>query len=192
VTTQLSTPDATELGVGAGYLALLDAAHDRVVPGGLVANPAGIAIASARRLPDAPPTRFGLAVVRDLAPAEPDTLAAFGAELLAAHRTLLRGTIDYAIARLDGRTSAGTTLLNRQLVQGSLAEVALAVRDEETRAELEGVANAAARRYRFQALRTANRELLRLLGARGFLTDSPGADLHLTEVAGSVYLEVTA
>ena len=39
-----------------------------------------------------------------------------------------------------------------------------------------------------QRLTAAGRDLLRLLGASGFLTDSPGRDLHLAEVAANVYL----
>jgi hypothetical protein len=92
------------------------------------------------------------------------------------------------MAHLDGRTSAGTTLLAKQLIQGQLADIALLLTEEEA-VPAERLATDREARWRaHRRLVDAGRRLLRLFGAAGFLGDGPAADLHLIEVAGNVYL----
>jgi hypothetical protein len=110
-------------------------------------------------------------------------LARFAAGLLATQRFLLKRTIEHAIRHLDGRTSSGSSLLVPQQVQASLAEVAMDIREVGHLPDTPG-----SRHRAYQRLTAAGRLLLGLLGASGFLSDGPGADLHSIEVAGNVYL----
>lgn len=112
----------------------------------------------------------------------------FAIGLLAMHRELLRKTLRHALCHLDGRTSGGTTLLSRQLVQGQLADVAMALSVEEAMPPARREADPPARWRSHQRMVAAGRELVRLLGASGFLADGPAGDLYLAEVAGNVYL----
>jgi hypothetical protein len=197
------------------YPALLDALHERCGAGRLTASPGKYVLASPARLPgtaDGPLRRLelALAVAEPMPSAEapsrapqsgpagndrqhgepasgPGAADRFAAGLLALHRELLRRTLRHAMSHLEGRTSDGTSLLSRQLIQGQLADVAMALSAEETMPAARGDADAA--RWRsHQRMVAAGRELVRLLGASGFLTDSPAADLYLAEVAGNVYL----
>ncbi|ALG10438.1 hypothetical protein [Kibdelosporangium phytohabitans] len=166
------------------YAAVLDALHEKVSPGGLVVSSTGIVLASPQVLPDAP-VRFGLAVSRGT-PADPATLARFTGELLAAHRDLLRRTVDHAIRHLESRTSAGTTLLAKQMVQGNLADIALELTENTVLAGL-GLDSKDTRWRSHSSLVTTGRALLKLLGASGFLSDGPAGELHQAEIAGNVY-----
>jgi hypothetical protein len=176
------------------YPILLDDLHGRVVPGQLVASPAGHVLASAARLPGAPdgPLHWlGLAV----SAAGPESVSGqdgvsgrFAAGLLAIHRDLLRRVLTQAIRHLDDRTSAGCSLLSMQLIEGQLAEIAMAINADE--AVPAGIRDAD-RYSRWRShlrLVAAGRRLVSLFGASGFLADGPGADLYLAEVTGNVYL----
>jgi hypothetical protein len=79
-------------------------------------------------------------------------------------------------------------LLDRQLVQTALADVALEIQETATLP----VTDPAARWRAHQALVAAGRLLLSLLGASSFLVSGPGGDLHLAEVTGNVYLHEEA
>jgi hypothetical protein len=176
--------------VNVSYPLLLDALHEQTAPERLVASASGHVLASKARLagvPQGPLHRFGLAVTSARGGAG-DEADRFAAGLVALHRAILRRTLDDALRHLAARTSAGTTLLARQLVQAELADVALVLRECD---ELPDSGGEAARRTRWQAhqrLIVAGRSLLALMGASGFLLDGPGADLYLAEVAGNVYL----
>jgi hypothetical protein len=173
------------------YPALLDALHERCAPGGLAASPAGHALASPARLPgaaDGPLRRFGLAFEMAKPAAAPDPAGQFAIGLLALHRDLLRRSIQKAMCHLEDRMSGGSTLLSRQLVQGQLADIAMALSAEEAMPSDRREADPSARWRSHQRMVAAGRELTRLFGASGFLADGPAADLHLAEVAGNVYL----
>lgn len=173
------------------YPALLDALHERCGSGGLTTSPAEYALASSAKLPgtaDSPLRRFGLAFVMAESATAPGAADQFAIGLLAVQRDLLRRVLRHALRHLDGRTSAGTSLLSRQLVQGQLADIAMALNTEETMPPARREADPACRWRSHQRMVTAGRELVRLLGASGFLADSPAADLYLAEMAGNVYL----
>jgi hypothetical protein len=179
---------ATTVPAGPGFPARLDALHRQADPDGrLVASPGGHVVASVDALPDAPwqpLDRLGLAVAASRTASSPEVLATFADGLLGVQRELVRHTLGHAMRHLDARTSDGTTLLAKQQVQATLADVAMELWEC-------AAAPRADRRTRWavhQRLTTAARDLLRLLGASGFLTDSPGLDLHLVEVVGNVYL----
>ena len=166
------------------YPALLDALHDRTAGDHLVASAAGVVVASRDTVTgENPLTRFGLGVDRS-EPDPADVLDRFADGLLDLHRDLLRQGIAHAVEHLNSRTSGDTTLLDRQLVQASLADVAIEVRESEALRPHD-----AATRWRaHQGLVQAGRLLLTLLGASSFLVSGPGGDLHLAEVTGNVYL----
>ena len=171
------------------YPFALDGAHERATAGrGLVPAPTGHVIASTTALPDAPEgplTRFGLAVRKDAG--APGTPAGFATELTGLHTALVRRTLDHTVERLGGRIAGGTALLGRQLVQAQLADIALRLRELEVMpADRRAGPGAPWRTHR--RLVGLGRDLLRLLGASGFLADGPGGDLHLAEVTGNVYL----
>lgn len=166
------------------YPALLDALHDRTAGDHLVASPTGVVLASGDTIEgEHPLTRFGLGVTRST-PDSAEVLDRFADGLLELHRTLLRQGIDHAVQHLNTRTSGDTTLLDRQLVQAALADVAIEIRESEAVRP----ADQAARWRAHQALVAAGRLLLSLLGAGSFLVSGPGGDLHLAEVTGNVYL----
>ncbi len=188
------TSTSTEPGIPVPYPAMLDAAHVRAVNSRLVASPTGHVMASPARLPntpDSPLRRLGLAVADagpDSAFGEGRAADRFATELLSIHRELLRRVLAQAIAHLHARTSAGSTLLAMQLVEGQLAEIAMALNaDEAVPAHLRH-ADRYSRWRAHQRLVAAGRQLVRMFGASGFLADGPGADLYLAEVTGNTYL----
>ncbi|MBM7077232.1 hypothetical protein [Micromonospora humida] len=190
----------------------LDDLHQRVSPAGLVPSPTGHVLASTAALPTAPPgplARFGIAVLpaatRDAASApphptpggggrgRPTTIAPAVAEefavgLLDLHRRLLHEVLRHTLRHLGARESDGVTLLARQLVQAQLAEVAIRLAEVGATPGPRRDDDAAARWRTHRRLVGVGRDLLRLLGASGFLVDGPAGDLHLTEVVGNVYL----
>jgi hypothetical protein len=98
---------------------------------------------------------------------------------------------DQAVGRLRKRTVGGTALIHQQLVRGELAEaateqaVARALRtDAADRPDLYPVLTRASRR-----ITVADRILLRLFGAYGYLSDGPGQVAHLSELMADAYLE---
>ena len=175
------------------YPGLLDALHERSAPGSLVASPRGHVLASPVALPAAPPGplhRFGLAVVAH----HPGTVSAgppaecFAVGLLDLHHGLLRDTLRQAIEHLGARSSGGTTLLNKQLVQGQLADAARDLAEHEAMPVERRQGDPAARWRTHARLLGTGHHLLMLFGASGFLACAPAADLHLAAVTGNVYL----
>jgi len=173
---------------------MLDALHVRAAHSRLVASPTGHVMASTHRLPDAPygpMYRLGMAVTD----AGPDCVFGvgraadrFATGLLETHRELLGQVLADAIRHLDGRTSAGATLLSMQLVEGQLADIAMAISADEAVPAPRRDADSRSRWRSCLRLVAAGRQLVKLFGARGYLTDGPGADLYLAEVAGNIYL----
>jgi hypothetical protein len=185
--TELMNTVATD--IAAPYPILLDALHEQC--GSLTASSAGHVLASPARLPDAadgPMRRLGLAVSAAGHAAESGAVDRFASGLLALHRDVLRRVLKQAVGHLEGRTSAGTSLLSRQLVQGQLADAAMALNAEEAMPPDRREADPLARWRSHQRMVAVGRALIRLFGASGFLTDGPAADLHLAEVTGNVYL----
>src|SRR6202012_1180923 len=104
------------------------ALHRRTGGDHLVASGTGVVVASRSALSgaDHPLARFGLGVSRS-APDGETTRDAFAVGLLDLHRGLLREGIDAAVEHLNGRESGGTPLLDRQLVQAALGDVAVEI-----------------------------------------------------------------
>ncbi|HEX6527337.1 MAG TPA: hypothetical protein VF070_46100 [Streptosporangiaceae bacterium] len=181
----MSTPQSRS------YPDALDALHERVAPGRLVSSLAGHVLASPARLPG---SRMMLGLGIASAGGEPDSAATdrFVVGLLDLHRDLLRQTLRQVITHLEARTSGGTTLLDKQLIQGELADIAMSLSEDEAMPADRRATSPQARWEAHQRFVVLGRRLLRLLGASGFLADGPGASLHLAEVTGSVYLHPAA
>jgi hypothetical protein len=172
----------------------LDEVHRQAASSRLVASPTGHVLASPAALPGAPPGplhRLGLAV----ADAGPDSVFGagraadrFAVGLVEAHRALLRDGIAEAVQHLGGRTSAGSTLLAKQMVEGQLADVAMALSEDGAVPSSRWTADRHSRWRAHQRLVAAGRQLMRLFGASGFLAGSVAVDLYLVEVTGNVYL----
>jgi hypothetical protein len=173
------------------YAAQLDLLHRRIGGDTPVASASGVVLGSTGGAvpgsPDHPLARFGMGVGR-AEPAGPELRERFAAGLLDLHRDLLRQGLAHAMRHLAERSSAGTPLLDRQLIQAALADVALEIQENAALP----VTDQAARWRAHQALVAAGRLLLSLLGASGFLVSGPGGDLHLAEVTGNVYLHEEA
>jgi hypothetical protein len=180
--------------VVADYAGALDRLHEQVAPGRLVAAPGGYVAGSVTRLPGASPgpwSRFGLAVCR----AGPQACAwsapvaqAFGTGLLDLHRTQLRDALEHTMRHLGVRSSGDTSLLGKQLIQAQVAECALDICEDEAMPAQRRGADTASRWRSYRRLVTTGRRMLRLLGASGFLAESPAVDLHLAELTGGLYL----
>ena len=171
--------------VTAEFAAELDACHDAVGVG-LVGSAHGLAIASSRRLAGRPvPGCPGLTWAS--APRSADgVLAEFGSRLVSLHWEVVRTQLDRVVARLGERTSEGSALLHRQLVQGAIADVAIALSDTGGLLDLPG--NGQRRWQAHLGLVAAGRKLLTLFGGESFVADGPGSALYLAELLGNVYL----
>ena len=204
---QPGLPESGEALVGE-YPGLLDALHERAAPGALVASASGYVLASPARLPATPAgpapagpapadpapagplARFGLAV----ASRHPGAVAVgppadrFADGLLDLHHQRLQGALRYALRHLGERTSGGTTLLSKQLVQGQLADIAQCLAEDGAMPVRRRQGDRAARWRTHERLAGAGSDLLMLLGASGFLARPPVTDLHLAVVTGNVYL----
>lgn len=185
-------PESGETLVGE-YPVLLDALHERAASGALVASASGYVLASPAVLPTAPAgplTRFGLAV----ASRHPGAVAVgppaerFADGLLDLHHQLLEGALRYALRHLGERTSGGTTLVSKQLVQGQLADIAQCLAEDSAMPVRRRQGDRAARWRTHERLAGAGSDLLMLLGASGFLARPPVTDLYLAVVTGNVYL----
>ncbi|MFC6020144.1 acyl-CoA dehydrogenase family protein [Plantactinospora solaniradicis] len=174
------------------YPGMLDALHRRVCSGELVPAPTGYVAASVTALPTAEPTpfaRFGLAVAPWPGPAVPaDVAARFASGLLDLNRAVLRRALDQAVRHLGERSSEGTSLLAKQLVQAQLADIAMGLREDEVMPPERRSGDPAARWRTHQRLVRLGRAVLYLFGASGFLVGGPAGEIYLAEVTGNIYL----
>jgi hypothetical protein len=122
-----------------------------------------------------------------LAPTEPvddDTAWALG--LVWVRLGLSEGLLDACVRHLGGRTTGDSTVLHQQLVKGAIADVL--IEHLEVRAVLTGTDLTATALAHLQAqLTLADRALLRLLGASGFLAGGPGEVAHVSELLAEAH-----
>jgi hypothetical protein len=160
----------------------VDACHVAAVVG----SSGGIAVASGRRLPGEAVRGCPALSWSCVEPSDEEVLTEFGALFVRLHWDTIRAELDHVVAHLTERTSDGTALLNRQLVQGAIADVALALSDSAEQLDLPKSRH---RLWRVHLdLVSAGRNLLKLFGAASFLADGPGSVLYLAELLGNVYL----
>lgn len=183
-----------------GYPALLDALHEAVAPGRLVAAATGHVLASSLALPlaaEGPLTRFGVAWTRvDPSGVEADARITgaeadrerFALGLIDLRGALLRRVLRHCMDWLDGRTADGSTLLARQLNQGACADIAVEIAEcAAMRADADGAGPELLALIGRRQTATGRR-LLDLLGAFGFLSDGVAGELYLAELTANVYL----
>ncbi|MGB2570920.1 acyl-CoA dehydrogenase family protein [Micromonospora citrea] len=132
----------------------------------------------------------GLVVVRRPGGTEPPVPAAAAREVALAMAWLRLGLserlLDDCLAYLDGRTTGGEPLIGQQLVRGELAEIRMdhlevaAVLDDATPSNAHVLDV-------HRRITGADRALLRLLGASGFVADGPGRVAYVSELLADVY-----
>ncbi len=99
---------------------------------------------------------------------------------------LSEGLRDACVRYLAGRSAGDSPLLQQQLVKGAIADVL--IEQLEVRAVLTGTESTTTRLAHLQEQITlADRTLLRLLGASGFLAGGPGEVAHLSELLAEAY-----
>ncbi|MER6385811.1 hypothetical protein ACWDBD_35085 [Streptomyces sp. NPDC001118] len=169
--------------------AALDDCHDQAAPGDVVVSPRGWVIASAARVADGAVVPGGWAelhAARRETPSPARQQALFADGLLRLQRQTLHRLLDAVVRRLEERTADGANLLNRQLVRGAVADVALALSEADDLSDQPGETR---RRWLIhQDLVAAGRTLIKLYGASGFTAEGPGHLVHLLELLGNTYL----
>ncbi|SCG76324.1 Acyl-CoA dehydrogenase, C-terminal domain [Micromonospora coxensis] len=149
--------------------------------------------------PDRPPAvadpllaAEGLAVVRRAAGPHPPGAAEVAAarEVTLATAWLRLGLserlLDDCLGYLHGRTTGGEPLIGQQLVRGELAEIRM---DHlEVAAVLDDAPPSDAQLLdAHRRITGADRSLLRLLGASGFVADGPGRIAYVSELLADAY-----
>ena len=97
---------------------------------------------------------------------------------------LSESLLDACVRHLDGRTCGDSTVLRQQMVKGAVADVL--IEQLEVHAVLTG-ADAPGLAHLHEQITVADRALLRLLGASGYLADGAGEIAYLSEVLAEAY-----
>ncbi|MFJ9731402.1 acyl-CoA dehydrogenase family protein [Streptomyces sp. NPDC101171] len=176
-------------GLAAGLAVALDGLGPAAAPGPVAAVPA------AWTGPDDEVVRHpvagheGIAFVRpaDRHPAPERTLVALGARLAAARLGATRRLTEHAVEHLSGRTAGGEPTIRKQLVLGTVADLltALEALGAQLRVAESSVATVADVHDSITGL---DWEAAKLLGASGFLTDSPGRSAHVSQLTANCWV----
>jgi hypothetical protein len=97
---------------------------------------------------------------------------------------LSEGLLDACVRYLDSRACGDSTVLRQQMVKGAVADVL--IEQLEVHAVLTG-ADSPDLAHLHQQITVADRALLRLLGASGYLADGAGETAYLSEVLAEAY-----
>jgi hypothetical protein len=97
---------------------------------------------------------------------------------------LSEGLLDACVRYLDSRACGESTVLRQQMVKGAVADVL--IEQLEVHAALTGM-DAPGLAHLHQQITVADRALLRLLGAAGFLADGAGETAYRSEVLAEAY-----
>lgn len=97
---------------------------------------------------------------------------------------LSEGLLDACVRYLDGRACGDSTVLRQQMVKGAVADVL--IEQLEVHAVLTG-ADAPDLAHLHQQITVADRALLRLLGASGYLADGAGDTAYRSEILAEAY-----
>jgi hypothetical protein len=175
-------------GLAAGLAHALNGVEIAAAPGGTAAVPADWA-SGGETIAHSVAAREGIALVRVPATAAgaTETLTELGVLLAAARLGSTRRLTDHAVTHLSGRMSGGEPTIRKQLVLGTLADLLTAV--EALRAQLrtapactESVADMHDR------ITDLDWEAAKLLGASGYLVDSPGRSCHVSELVANCWV----
>jgi hypothetical protein len=192
---------ALEHGLAAGLAAALDtAASSAALPDGGAPAPAGrIAALPADRVPAGAEliahrlgALEGIAFVRSEPARAEDTehteqLTVFGALLGAARLGVSRRLLEWAVEHLSGRTVDGEPTIRKQLVLGSLADVLTRVEAARRLLLVAGSVPAAVTEVHTW-ITELDWESAKLLGASGFITDSPSRGGYVSRVVANCWI----
>lgn len=180
---------AYDEGLAAGLSAALDTVDVNAAPGGVAAVPADWVTTGAPVVPYGMARDEGIAFVRcgGTATASADELAGVGARVGAVRLALTRRLTGHAVAHLSGRVAAGEPTIRRQLVLGTLADVLTATEAlrQQLRTSPDSPVAVADVHDRITEL---DWELAKLLGASGFVTDSPARGAHVSELIANCWV----
>lgn len=113
-------------------------------------------------------------------------LVEIGRLLAAVRLGLVRRVLDHAVEHLSGRLSGGEALIRKQLITGSVADVMAGV--ELLRAYAWAQREPAALADVHTQLDDLGWEVAKLLGAAGYLADSPGRSLYVSSLVAGTWI----
>ncbi|SDH17058.1 hypothetical protein SAMN05421505_11251 [Sinosporangium album] len=197
-----------------GWKEALDTLHTRAGPGVLLLGPGGHAIASAEAAATAVRVRLGglewprargtesvyappvpglVAIRSKLEPLSEGTAvwpAAWATTLAGLRLGLSYGLLDAAVSHLGARLAGDASLLQHQMIKGTIADVT--VDHLEIRAVLETAGTEGLPWDSVVDLHgrttAADRTTLRLFGASGYVEGGAGRTAHLSELLADVYV----
>jgi len=171
-------------GLGAGLRAVLDPGRPVPgTPGGYTVVPAGYPV-DGTVLPHPLTAGEDLVLVRLAEPSHPDP--GYALPLAAVRLGLLHRMLDAAVAHLASRRSDGAPLTGRQLVQGSIADLATTL--ETGRHALAVADRTAPAGWLHRRLDDADQTVATLFGAAGYLRGHPLRCLHLAALVRDAWL----
>ncbi len=185
-------------GLAAGLAAVLDGLDPAAsAPNRLAVLPATASLpGGALVLANALAAREGLAVVRFPAGRAGAGLTGAAcargltgqraAALAAVRLGLLTRMLDQAVARLASRRSGGIALIDRQLVAGTVADVAAGIELSAALRLDEAPAEVAAAQH--DRLTDAGWAVTRLFGAEGYIADHPARSLYVSALVADVWV----
>ncbi|HEX6498612.1 MAG TPA: acyl-CoA dehydrogenase family protein [Micromonosporaceae bacterium] len=180
---------AHDEGLAAGLAAALDTVDVNSAPGGVAAVPATWVTAGAPVVPYDMARDEGVAFVRCETPTTTatDELTRLGVRLGAVRLALTRRLTEHAVEHLSSRVAAGEPTIRKQLVLGTLADVLTAT--EALRQQLRvSPDSAVAVADVHDRITELDWELAKLLGASGYVTDSPKRGAHVSELIANCWI----
>ncbi|MFE0651509.1 acyl-CoA dehydrogenase family protein [Streptomyces sp. NPDC059534] len=176
-------------GLAAGLAVALDGFDTTAAPGPVAAVPSAWVTTDAEVLPHHVAAAEGVSFIRcgDRTAAPEPELVALAAGLAAVRLGATRRLTGHAVEHLTHRTSGGEPTIRKQLVLGTLADLLTAV--EAIRAQLHVVPPTVATigdvHDRITAL---DWEAAKLLGASGFLVESPARSAHVSQLVANCWV----
>jgi hypothetical protein len=176
-------------GLAAGLAAALAGMDAGAPPGRVAAVPSTGVAEGAPVLPHGPAAREGISFVRcdDHPPAPAAELTAFGARLGAVRLGVNRRLTEQAALHLSGRTAGGEPIIRKQLVQGALADLLAATEAIRRCLRVAGDVPAAVADVH-DRLTVLDWEAAKLLGASGYLADSPARGAYVSRLTANCWI----
>jgi hypothetical protein len=190
---------AADGGLAAGLVAAIDAAGLPRPPGPVAALPTSRLPEGAELLPNRLAPLESIAFVRSPRTSAPGAdadgdgsrLTALAVLLGAVRLAVTRDLLERTVGHLAGRTSGGEPLLRRQLVVGTLADVLTGIEAaRETLLAAEYLPAAAAQAH--ARVTELDWELAKLMGAAGYLADSPVRPAYVSRLVANCWVPRTA
>lgn len=180
---------ARKEGLAAGLAAALEGMVAATAPGPVAAVP------SSWVTPDDALVEHRIAALERIAfvrcdqasPAPAEALARLGVRLAAMRLGITGRLTEHAVTHLSGRVSGGEPTVRKQLVQGTIADLLTGM--DAVRAQLEAVPGTLATVADIhEQISALDWEAVKLLGASGFLADSPGRAAHVSELTANCWV----